>query len=120
MFVPKLIMQSIFSIIFTMVYSLIIMAVFLILFCLTAVFAPLALFALACEVQGCKRYVLIVLMIVFYPLMNALFFIGMTILVVLYPCLRNTYHHGIYDPVDSGLSTTSYLYMSVIEAIWSF
>ena len=120
MFVPKLIMQAVFSIIFTMVYSLIILTVFIILFCLTVVFGPLALFALTCEVIGCKRYVLIFLMVVFYPLMNALFFIGMTILVLLYPYFRTTYHHGIYDPVDSGLSTTSYIYMSVIEAIWSF
>lgn len=58
-------------------------------------------------------------MIIFYPVMCVLFSIVMVLITLLYPCLRNTYHHGVYDPYDIGMSNVSLFYMNVICSIWS-
>lgn len=38
--------------------------------------------------------------------------------VLFYPCLKNTYHHGVYDPLDSGVSNVAVCYVKVLGLIW--
>ncbi len=42
----------------------------------------------------------------------------MIIIIMLYPCFKNSYHHGVYDPFDSGLNNATYLYLSCLSVIW--
>ncbi len=96
------------------------LAIILILFVLISIFGPLGLLMLTSELQGIKKTLAIASIILFYPLLIGLFAIFIGVITLLYPCLRKTYHHGVYDPYDQGLSNISICYVTVVGKIWSF
>lgn len=119
LFVPKLITQMLFSVMLTVLVSFVALAIAAILFVLIAVFGPLGLLMLGSEFEGMGRKLFIVAIIVFYPLLIGLFALFLLIITFLYPFLRRTYHHGVYDPYDQGLSNISLCYVSTLATIWS-
>lgn len=70
------------------------------MYVLFMIFGPLTLLFLLQEVYGYKKALAIASIIILYPLFSALFGLLLGLISIFYPCLRNTYHHGIYDPFD--------------------
>ena len=57
------------------------------------------------------RFLASVLMIICYPLLCGLLMLTFMMIILLYPCLRNKNHHGVYDPFDNGLSILAVQYL---------
>jgi hypothetical protein len=55
-----------------------------------------------------------VLVIVFLPFIAFVFDLLFVLMILLYPCLRKTAHHGIYDGFDIAISKASSLYLIAI------
>lgn len=100
-------------------FSLIASAILLLIYALIILFGPLALLCISSEIEEPMRKCYIVCILIFYPVIAGLFALALLIITLLYPCLRNTYHHGVYDPYDQGLSSISHCYLSVVSKLWS-
>jgi hypothetical protein len=118
-FVPKILMQLILSVLITIIFCMIVLAIVLVIYCLFVLLGPLSLCMLVSELQGNMRKLAILAIILLYPLISALFALILAIICVLYPFLRNTYHHGVFDPFDEGLSNATYLYLVITSKVWS-
>lgn len=104
----------------TIMFSLIVIALGLLLFSLFVIFGPLILIIPANEIKKKYQQVLaIISIIILYPLISGLFAFFLLLIVLLYPCLRSTYHHGIYDPFDSALANLTFAHISCMKWIWS-
>jgi hypothetical protein len=84
---------------------------------LIALFVPVALCQPISSLQSkALRNLAYLGVVVFYPLLCALVMILLFLMVVLYPCLRNSNHHGTYDPFDIGLCHLAVYYLRF--AVW--
>lgn len=92
----------------------------LVLFGVIGLLSPLGLIMIIQETEGRKKTLLMIGLIVFYPVLIGLFSLVLFVVCLLYPFLRKSYHHGVYDPFDQGLSYISVGYLKVISLIWSF
>jgi hypothetical protein len=98
----------------TILLSLITYAIILLGLGLLIVFLPFIIIALSCSSQ--KPYI-VILVILFLPLLCALAIFLLCILILGYPLLRKTNHHGIYDGLDVVVNNSIKKYMSVVMAI---
>ena len=57
---------------------------------------------------------LCVLILLFFPLFSLIMMLVFIGLVVIYPCCRRGYHHGIYDPFDKAISGVATCYLSML------
>jgi hypothetical protein len=84
---------------------------------LLALFSPLVLLQPISTLESsnirCLGYFL---MIFFYPLIGALFILVFLVILLLYPFLRNTNHHGTFDPIDAGIAKAAVWYLKF--AVW--
>jgi hypothetical protein len=90
-------------------------SIFLLGLCLFIIFLPFKMIEVSCSSE--KAYV-IILVILFLPLLYALAIIFICILILGYPLLRKTDHHGIYDGLDRSVNDACKKYMSVVKAIF--
>lgn len=79
---------------------------------LIGLFIPIALCQPISKIpsKGCRLFAS-AMMLIFYPVLSGLTMLALTLMVVLYPCLRNKNHHGAYDPFDNGLSYLAVYYL---------
>ena len=114
--IPRLIL---FFLILIPVTSLFILVPIAVIACamLIGLFMPLAICQPISKIptKGCRIFAMI-LFLIFYPVLSGLTMLTLSLMVVLYPCLRNKNHHGAYDPFDNGLSYLAVYYMRF--AVW--
>ena len=114
--IPRLIL---FFLILIPVTSLFILVPISVIACaiLVGLFMPLAICQPISKIQtkGCRIFAMMMFLI-FYPVLSGLTILTLTLMVLLYPCLRNKNHHGAYDPFDNGLSYLAVYYMKF--AVW--
>lgn len=79
-----------------------------------ALFGPLGLCHIISEIE-CprKRWAGCVLLVIFYPVLSVIIIGGWTMMVLMYPCARNTNHHGFYDPFDKGLAVLAEYFLKL-------
>ena len=105
--------------IITVLFSLIVIALGSLLFSILTIFGPLILIIPAHEIEKKNHKVLaIISIIIFYPLISGLMGLFLLLIVLLYPCLRSTYHHGIYDPFDSAMANLTFGHILCMNWIW--
>ena len=55
-------------------------------------------------------------MIICYPVVSGFMMVLLSFMIMAYPFLRKTNHHGMYDPFDIGLSFLAVYYLRF--AVW--
>jgi hypothetical protein len=85
---------------------------------LVFLFMPLVVFVGISSTEECECKCLGYLAaVLFYPVIGAFFAIAALVIVLIYPFIRNKYHHGVYDPLDMFLSYMTAFYLSLVNAI---
>lgn len=69
--------------------------------------------------EGCKECPCI-LKILLYPFMIAMVVFFIIIAFLFYPILRNTYHHGVYDGMESFLNKLVSIFLQGLSAIFNW
>ena len=65
-------------------------------FALIAIACPFLVIAIICETKKCVHRVLLVIAL---PVLAVLLAVFLILVMLLFPLMRNVYHHGIYDGV---------------------
>ena len=66
-----------------------------------------------------KRILGYIILILFYPIVGSILSTLFFIIMILYPFLREKYHHGVYDPIDNLVSKFAIWYMKFIVMVIS-
>ena len=81
---------------------------------------PLAFLQATSQIESTHpRWLARVALIVSWPCLGAIALLVLLIAVCLYPCLRKNYHHGAYDPLDSGFGWIALGYISLLHCLLS-
>ena len=109
--IPRLLLFFLILIPITSLFVLIPVAVTAIAL-LISIFIPIALCQPISQIPSKGlRLLASVMMIISYPLLCGLIMLTFMMIILLYPCLRNKNHHGVYDPFDNGLSILAVQYL---------
>lgn len=70
--------------------------------------------------DGCCKCMTIIVFVLCLPGLYILSAITYILAVLFYPCLRATYHHGIYDGLDKTVAKISCLFLEGVNCLFSF
>lgn len=59
-------------------------------------------------------------MLIFLPVLAALLAFFLLLIMILFPVMRNLYHHGIYDGVENVINELVLCYLGMASKILSF
>ena len=113
----KFIVQILFFLTITVLFSFLSLLGALIVFALLLAISPLIILALVCQIPD---FFLRLLGIVFIPMFTVLLIGLLVIMALLYPIMRNYYHHGVYDGLENYVSFCALLYLKVVKWIFSW
>lgn len=111
-FIPKTLLKILLIIPITILMSTVPLALCLsILSLMSLLFMPLILLYPVASLKGNARCMAILGLICFYPLIGMFMMLMSWIGIGLYPILRRSYHHGVYDPFDKAVVTVANKYL---------
>lgn len=111
----KLPLKFLFFILFTILLSLIGTILLIIIVTLICVLSPVIVIAASCSFE--QKYIRI-LSIIFLPFLSALVIVFVILMFGLYPLLRKTNHHGIYDGFDLAINHGIKLYLKGLSCVF--
>ena len=113
--IVKLPFKIVVLVILTIFFSLLFNALLIIILAFFIVLSPIFILILACT--ELDQIYIKILVIVFLPLLTALLILLIIMTFALYPCLRKTAHHGIYDGFDFVVNNCIKIYCGMIRCI---
>ena len=98
-----------------MFFSVVCWLGYIIIIAFLIAFSPLIMMVIICQIECPGR----LLALLFAPLLIVLMVLMIVVGSLLYPVLRNTYHHGIYDGLDTFVFNAAVCYLRVVNLIFS-
>jgi hypothetical protein len=79
---------------------------------------PLVLFYSVSNTRSCNcKPFAYFMLVILYPVIGGLFAIIALVVVLLYPFVRNKYHHGVYDPIDMLMLHMATFYLRAVNLL---
>jgi hypothetical protein len=89
-------------------------------FTLVTLFLPFALCQPISQIEGgCCRAMAMILFLLALPALNVMSALAFLLATLLYPCLRRTNHHGIYDGIDKKVAGMVSCYLGIVNSLFS-
>ena len=115
----RMLMMVLIVVPFTTIYCIVPMvAIVGVIEILVFLLMPLVLFYAVSTAQNCNcKWLGYITLVIFYPVIGALFALIAFIVLLLYPYARSRYHHGVYDPIDMLLLHMTTFYLKSINLV---